>query len=66
MRTFSKVFRGGHVAHPAIGFQTAETVGVDAERPFVVYADGEPIGRLPVTIRVRPRELRVIAPAAAA
>ena len=66
LMTFSKVFRGRHVAHPAIGFQTAETVALDAERPFDVYADGEPIGRLPVTVRVRPRALRVIAPVGAA
>ena len=62
LRTFLKIFEGGHVGHPAISFLSAETVEVSADRPFVVYADGEPVGPLPLTIRVRPRALRVIAP----
>ena len=37
-------------------------VHVDADRPFTVYADGDPIGELPVTIRVVPDALRVLAP----
>jgi YegS/Rv2252/BmrU family lipid kinase len=60
--TFAKVFRGTHVGHPALRFLTAETVEVSADRPFVVYADGEPVGPLPATICVRPGTLRVIAP----
>lgn len=62
LRTFLKIFKGGHIGHAAVRFVTAETVEVRADRPFVVWADGEPIGRLPVTIRVGTRELRVIAP----
>ena len=37
---------------------------VDADRPFTVYADGDPIGDTPVTIRVVPHALRVLVPAA--
>ena len=29
-----------------------------------VYADGDPIGELPLTLRVRPRAVRVLVPAA--
>jgi hypothetical protein len=29
----------------------------------VMYADGDPIGELPVVVRVRPRALRVLVPA---
>ena len=33
-----------------------------ADRPFAAYADGDPIADLPVTIRVLPRALKVLAP----
>lgn len=62
LRTFPKVFRGNHVRDPSVRFLSARTVELRADRPFAVYADGEPIGRLPVTVRVRPAALRVIAP----
>ena len=61
LRTFPRVFNGGHVGDPALRFTTATTVEVSADRPLVVYADGEPIATLPVTVRVRPGALRVIA-----
>ena len=62
LRTFVNVFEGGHVGHPAVSFDTARAVEVHADRAFVVYADGEPIASLPVTVRVQPGALRVIAP----
>ena len=37
-------------------------VELRADRPFVVWADGEPIARLPATVRVLLRCLRVVAP----
>ena len=35
---------------------------MDADRPFAIYADGDPIGTVPATITVRPRCLRMIVP----
>ena len=35
---------------------------MSADRPFVIYADGDPIGATPAIIRVERRCLRVIAP----
>lgn len=58
-----KVFKGGHVREPSVRVQRARELHVDADRPFVVYADGDPIGETPVTIRVHPGALRVLAPA---
>jgi YegS/Rv2252/BmrU family lipid kinase len=58
-----KVFKGTHVDDPGISFVRGEEVEVSADRPFVVYADGDPIGELPVRIRVAPRALRVLVPA---
>jgi len=40
----------------------ARSVSVNADRPFQVYADGDPIADLPATIRVRAGALRVLAP----
>jgi diacylglycerol kinase family enzyme len=57
-----KVFRGTHVDDPSIQWLTGSEVEVDANRPFVVYADGDPIGVLPVKIGVSKQALRVIAP----
>jgi YegS/Rv2252/BmrU family lipid kinase len=58
-----KIFKGTHVGDPRISFVRGEEVEVSADRPFVVYADGDPIGELPVRIRVAPRALRVLVPA---
>lgn len=57
-----KVFKGTHVETPSVSFLSGEVVGVDADRPFTVYADGDPIGELPITVRVTPRCLRVLVP----
>ena len=57
-----KVFQGRHVESPAVHVERARRVRVRAERPFTVYADGDPIGDLPVTVSAQPRALRVLAP----
>lgn len=57
-----KVFKGTHVDTPSVRFLSGEIVHVDADRPFTVYADGDPIGELPITVRVTPRCLRVLVP----
>jgi diacylglycerol kinase (ATP) len=61
LRTFPKVFAGRHVEHPAVTIHRAATVGLDADRPLAVYADGEPAGTLPATFEVRPAALTVLA-----
>jgi YegS/Rv2252/BmrU family lipid kinase len=58
-----KVFDGAHVDEPSVRVLRARELHVDADRPFVVYGDGDPIGETPVTIRVDPGALRVLAPA---
>lgn len=62
LRDLPRVFKGTHVNDPAVRFLKGERVEVRADRPFVVYADGDPIGELPVTVRVAERCLRVIVP----
>jgi YegS/Rv2252/BmrU family lipid kinase len=64
LATLPKVFSGAHVHHPAVRVLRGRELHVDADRPFTVYADGDPIGDTPVTIRVVPHALRVLVPAA--
>lgn len=62
LRGLPKVFKGEHIAEPEVGFFRAPEVRIDADRRFAVFADGEHITDLPVTIRLLPRSLSVIAP----
>jgi len=62
LATMPKVFGGTHVAHPAVSVLRGRELWVDADRPFVVYADGDPVGATPVTIRVVPGAVRVLLP----
>jgi YegS/Rv2252/BmrU family lipid kinase len=57
-----RVFRGTHVGDPALVFLRGREIAFAADRPFVAYADGEPVASLPVTVRVAHRALRVLVP----
>lgn len=63
LRTLPRVFKGTHVDDPSVSVVKGREVRVSAERPFTVYADGDPIGELPVTIGVLPGAVRVLLPA---
>jgi YegS/Rv2252/BmrU family lipid kinase len=55
------VYRGTHLTrHHRLA--QGQVVEVQSDRPFEVYADGDPIGATPATMRVRHKALRVIAP----
>ena len=62
LRGLVRVFRGTHLRDPAVELVQAREVHVDAGRPFRIYADGDPVGMTPATIRAVPRALRVLAP----
>ena len=62
LRGLARVFRGTHLRDPAVDLVQARELHVDAERPFRIYADGDPIGTTPATIRAVPRGLRVLTP----
>jgi YegS/Rv2252/BmrU family lipid kinase len=57
-----KVFKGTHVDQDEVRVFRASRLEISASRPFRVYADGEDLTELPVSLRVLPRALRVIAP----
>ena len=62
LRGLPRVFKGTHVELPSVAVQRAREVRISADRPFDVFADGDPIGRLPATIRAVPGALRVLLP----
>ncbi len=55
-------FKGAHVNEPEVTVERATEVRISADRPFVVFADGDPIATLPATVRVLPKALRVLVP----
>lgn len=60
---FPRVFRGRHLDLPIVTTLRGAEISIAADRPFRVYADGDPVGDLPITMTVRPRCLRVVMPA---
>jgi diacylglycerol kinase (ATP) len=66
LRAFPRVYRGTHVTHPGVTMVRAREVSISADEPRSVLGDGELIGALPVTFRVLPRALAVVAGPAAA
>src|SRR5436190_1419208 len=62
LRLLTKVFKGTHIHEPFIEVRRSASVRIAADRPFTVYADGDPIGDLPLTMRVVPHALDVLCP----
>jgi YegS/Rv2252/BmrU family lipid kinase len=62
LRSLPKLFNGTHLSDPNVKVVRASVVDVAADRLFDIYADGDPVGALPATLRVEPRCLRVIVP----
>ncbi|HEX5980001.1 MAG TPA: diacylglycerol kinase family protein [Thermoleophilaceae bacterium] len=62
LRELPKVFKGNHLDSPHVTVLRGEVIEVSSDRPFVIYADGDPIGATPATMRVEPGALRVIGP----
>ena len=57
-----RVFKGTHGSSELVEFHRGEEIEVSSDRPFAIYADGDPIGATPAIMRVERRSLRVIAP----
>jgi YegS/Rv2252/BmrU family lipid kinase len=63
LRCLPSVFRGTHVALSFVDVLRGSEIRIEADRPFTVYADGDPLGELPATIRTLPGAVRVLLPA---
>jgi YegS/Rv2252/BmrU family lipid kinase len=57
-----RVFKGTHLDDPAVTMARGKVVEIAADRPFMVYADGDPLAELPATVTVEQQTLRVIVP----
>jgi YegS/Rv2252/BmrU family lipid kinase len=62
LRALPKVFNGTHVDEPSVSVRTATVVELTADRPFRVFADGDPVATLPCTVTVRPGALTAVLP----
>jgi diacylglycerol kinase (ATP) len=61
VKTYPKLYYGGHVHHPQYEHHRVRSVTVAAPG-VVAYADGERLGTLPLTVQVAPSSLRVLTP----
>jgi YegS/Rv2252/BmrU family lipid kinase len=57
-----RIFKGTYTELEAVTMLRGERFDLSADRPFTVYADGDPIAELPCTFDVEPRCLRVVVP----
>ena len=63
LRLLPTVFKGEHVRQPNVEVLRTREIEISADRPFTMYADGDPIADLPAIVRALPRAVRVIVPA---
>jgi YegS/Rv2252/BmrU family lipid kinase len=63
LRGLRDVLKGAHIDKEEVTTFRASRLELDASRPFPVYADGDHLTDLPVSLRVLPRCLSIIVPA---
>lgn len=61
-----RVFNGTHVRLSTVRVFRAAEVAVSADRPFEMYADGDPIASLPARVKALPAAVQVLVPASSA
>ncbi|MGQ0777136.1 MAG: diacylglycerol/lipid kinase family protein [Pseudonocardiales bacterium] len=61
LRVFPRLRTGRHVDEPEVTVLRGNTVRIEGNLGWPVYADGEPQGTLPVTVRCEPGALTVVA-----
>jgi YegS/Rv2252/BmrU family lipid kinase len=64
LRSLPRVFKGTHIELESVTVLRGRSLTVAADRPFAIYADGDPIGALPATITADPGAVTVLLPAA--
>jgi diacylglycerol kinase (ATP) len=57
LKVFPKVYRGGHVGHPAVTFYRCNEIDIDGSGSS--FADGEPIAQLPLRAKCVSAALKV-------
>lgn len=59
LRVFPRVYKGTHLGHPAVTVHRVRSITLEAEG-VTGYADGEPVGALPLTARSVPGAVRLL------
>jgi YegS/Rv2252/BmrU family lipid kinase len=62
-RILPRMFNGTHVHEPGVHVFRAHTLSLSADRPFTMYADGDPIAELPVRVRALKGAVTMLVPA---
>lgn len=62
LRGLRDVLKGTHIGKDEVSVFRAHRLELDASRPFPVYADGDHLTDLPVSLRVLPRCLSILVP----
>jgi YegS/Rv2252/BmrU family lipid kinase len=63
----SRIYSGKHIGQPGVVHFPCDRIQIEllndsAADRFLLDVDGEPLGKLPITVQVMPRALRVLAP----
>jgi YegS/Rv2252/BmrU family lipid kinase len=61
-KVLPRVFKGTHVQLPFVRVFRCAEVEISSDRPFTMYADGDPIGELPLRVRAVRGAVNVLVP----
>jgi YegS/Rv2252/BmrU family lipid kinase len=59
LQTLPRVYNGTHLTHPKVKAARVRSMQVTSQQEMWIQADGELIGRAPVTFTIRPQALRL-------
>jgi diacylglycerol kinase family enzyme len=59
---FLRSYRGAHLGQASVRFARGSAVVISANKPLSVYADGERVAELPVTVGIAPAAVQVLVP----
>jgi YegS/Rv2252/BmrU family lipid kinase len=62
LASLPRVFKGTHVQEPSVRVFRAAEATISSDRPFTMYADGDPIGELPVRVRALSGAVTMLTP----
>lgn len=62
VRTLPRAYSGRHVTSPFVETARGTEFHFDSDEPLEVFADGELVTTTPLTIRLSPEKLRIVAP----
>jgi YegS/Rv2252/BmrU family lipid kinase len=62
-KIFPRVFKGTHVELPCVKVFRVAEIALSCDRPFTMYADGDPIGELPLRVRAIRGAVQMLVPA---